>query len=189
MLWLAPGFLIQTRVAVDPSGGLVDPDNVRKAIRPETKLHRDHSRSNVTGYHPPIREIGGSRRACDPIHPSDARPSAGHVPIDVAGGFASICSPPRGHMGLLGLRNGIVYIRPGVEKACELFEKAARFRSSELGSQPDFMPEQIRAGKAKTRAGIVRPLGRHQLGCFPKEVGKLAAHERELCALYILTGR
>src|SRR5688572_1961635 len=52
------GWVSQTRVPADPSTGLVDPDDIRRAIRPETKLIAITHVSNVTGTVQPVREIG-----------------------------------------------------------------------------------------------------------------------------------
>src|SRR5688572_23230008 len=50
------GWLQQTRVPVDPATGLVDPQDVRGAIRQNTKLIALTHVSNVTGTVQPVRE-------------------------------------------------------------------------------------------------------------------------------------
>ena len=52
-----------TRVPVDSRTGLVDPDEIRVAIRPDTKLIAITHASNVTGTVQPIRQIGEIARA------------------------------------------------------------------------------------------------------------------------------
>src|SRR3954468_16507811 len=52
------GWIEQTRVPVDPKNGLVDPDDIRRAIRNDTKLIAITHVSNVTGTVQPIRELG-----------------------------------------------------------------------------------------------------------------------------------
>src|SRR5690606_23847549 len=54
----ADGWIEQTRVPVDAKTGLVDPDEIHRAIRPDTKLIAITHASNVTGTIQPIREIG-----------------------------------------------------------------------------------------------------------------------------------
>ena len=56
------GGLEQTRVAVDSQTGLADPADIRKAVRPDTKLIAVTHASNVTGTIQPIREIGAIAR-------------------------------------------------------------------------------------------------------------------------------
>src|SRR4051794_19103779 len=75
--------LTQTRVAVDSATGLVDPDDIRKAINPNTRLIAITHASNVTGTIQPIREIGKIAREHNVPFIVDAAQSAGHVPIDV----------------------------------------------------------------------------------------------------------
>src|SRR5688572_13187658 len=59
------GWLEQTLVRVDPSTGLVDPEDVRRSIRPHTKLIALTHVSNVTGTVQPVREIGRIAREAE----------------------------------------------------------------------------------------------------------------------------
>src|SRR3954465_9373205 len=73
----------QTRIEIDPATGLIDPDEIRKAIRPNTTLIALTHARNVTGTLQPLREIGAIARAHDVPLIVDAAQSAGHLPIDV----------------------------------------------------------------------------------------------------------
>src|ERR1700677_3581036 len=57
------GRLEQTRVPIDRITGLIDPDAIAAAIRPETRLIAVTHASNVTGTLQPVREIGKIARA------------------------------------------------------------------------------------------------------------------------------
>src|SRR5580658_4034329 len=57
------GRIEQTRVPIDPATGLIDPDAVAAAIRPDTRLIALTHASNVTGTLQPLREIGKIARA------------------------------------------------------------------------------------------------------------------------------
>jgi cysteine desulfurase len=71
-----------TRVPVD-SGGLVDPDDVRRAIRPDTILVSIMHANNEVGTIEPISEIGKvTHEAGVPLH-VDAVQTAGKLPLDV----------------------------------------------------------------------------------------------------------
>ncbi|MBN1320687.1 MAG: cysteine desulfurase NifS [Thermoleophilia bacterium] len=71
-----------TRVPVD-SGGLVDPADVRRAIRPDTILVSIMHANNEIGTVEPIAEIGKiTREAGVPFH-VDAVQTAGKLPLDV----------------------------------------------------------------------------------------------------------
>ena len=110
------GLIEQTRVPVDGKTGLVDPNEIRKAMRPNTKLIAITHVSNVTGTVQPIREIGRIAREHQVPFIVDAAQSAGHVAIDVQQDFIDLLAAP-GHKGLLGpLGTGFLYIRPGLEK-------------------------------------------------------------------------
>jgi selenocysteine lyase/cysteine desulfurase len=108
------GWSQTTRVPVDGITGLVDPDEIRKAIRPDTRLIAITHVSNVTGTIQPIREIGRIAREAEIPFVVDAAQSAGHVPIDVQADGIDLLAAP-GHKGLLGpLGTGFLYIRPGL---------------------------------------------------------------------------
>ena len=90
-----------TRVAINPSTGLVDPDDVKKAIRPETRLIAITHASNVTGTIQAVREIGRIAREHDIPFLVDAAQSAGHIPVDVQADHIDLLAAP-GHKALLG---------------------------------------------------------------------------------------
>ena len=71
-----------TRVPVD-SGGLVDPEDVRKAIRPDTILVSIMHANNEVGTIQPIAEIGKITREAGVLFHSDAVQTAGKMPLDV----------------------------------------------------------------------------------------------------------
>jgi cysteine desulfurase len=71
-----------TYVPVD-SRGLVDPDDVRNALRPHTKLITIMMANNETGVLQPVEEIGKIAAEADVYFHTDAVQAAGKVPIDV----------------------------------------------------------------------------------------------------------
>jgi cysteine desulfurase len=71
-----------TYVPVDGCG-LVDPDDVRRALRPQTKLITIMMANNETGVVQPVAEIGAIAREADVYFHSDAVQAAGKVPIEV----------------------------------------------------------------------------------------------------------
>jgi selenocysteine lyase/cysteine desulfurase len=88
------GWIEQTRVPIEPGTGLVDPEDIRKAIRPDTKLIAVTHASNVTGTVQPVREIGRSR-ASTASRWSWTRPIRGTSADRRAGRTSSTCSPLR----------------------------------------------------------------------------------------------
>ncbi len=63
--------------------GLVDPDDVRRALRPNTKLISIMMANNETGVLQPVEEIGKIAAEADVYFHTDAVQAAGKVPIDV----------------------------------------------------------------------------------------------------------
>ncbi len=71
-----------TTVPVD-SRGLVDPGDVRRTLRPNTKLITVMMANNETGVLQPVDEIGCIAREADVYFHTDAVQAAGKVPINV----------------------------------------------------------------------------------------------------------
>ncbi len=71
-----------TYIPVD-GRGLVDPDDVRRALRPDTKLITIMMANNETGVLQPVEEIGKIAAEADVYFHTDAVQAAGKVPIDV----------------------------------------------------------------------------------------------------------
>ena len=63
--------------------GYIDPDDVRKAFRKNTRLSIINHGSNVIGTIQPVAEIGKCCREAGIYFAVDASQTAGHVPIDV----------------------------------------------------------------------------------------------------------
>src|SRR5258707_2065732 len=62
---------------------LVDPDDVRRALRPNTKLISVMMANNETGVVQPVEEIGRIAQEADVFFHTDAIQAAGKVPVDV----------------------------------------------------------------------------------------------------------
>src|ERR1700723_2646220 len=63
--------------------GLVDPDDVRRALRPNTKLISIMTANNETGVLQPVEDIGKIAAEADVYFHTDAVQAAGKAPIDV----------------------------------------------------------------------------------------------------------
>lgn len=71
-----------TRVPVD-SGGLIDPEEVRRALRPDTVLVSIMYANNEIGTIEPIADIGRITREAGVLFHVDAVQAAGKLPLDV----------------------------------------------------------------------------------------------------------
>jgi cysteine desulfurase family protein len=92
--------------------GLIDPDDVARAITGKTRLVAMTHASNVLGTIQPVAEIGKVARQHDLLFLVDAAQTAGVVPIDVQAMFIDLLAFP-GHKGLFGpTGTGALYVGP-----------------------------------------------------------------------------
>jgi cysteine desulfurase len=133
--------------------GKVDPDDVRRAIRPDTVLVSVMHANAEIGTIEPIGEIGRITREREVLFHTDATASAGHIPLDVRGAGADLVTlsahnfyGPKG-TGALVVREGVrldsqidggfqeMGYRAGTENVPGIagMGKAAAIASSEMG--------------------------------------------------------
>jgi cysteine desulfurase family protein len=177
------GWLSQTRVPVDPTTTRVDPADIARAIRPETKLVAVTHVSNVTGVVQPIREIGRICRERGVPLIVDAAQSAGHLPIDVDADCIDLLAAP-GHKALLGpLGTGFLYIAPGLDKSLRTLREGGTGSLSEQAVQPDFLPDKYEPG-SHNAIGIAG-LSEGLRWILEQGIERLHRHEMELVGTFI----
>jgi len=177
------GCLEQTRVPVDSKTGLVNPAEIRKAIRPDTKLIAITHVSNVTGTVQPIREIGQIARERDIPFIVDAAQSAGQLPIDVHADCIDLLAAP-GHKALLGpLGTGFLYVRPGIETRLRTIREGGTGSLSEQDRQPDFLPDKYEPG-SHNAIGIIG-LSEGVKWIADQTIDKLASLDLDLVRTFI----
>jgi cysteine desulfurase / selenocysteine lyase len=177
------GRIEQTRIPIDSKTGLVDPDAIGKAIRPDTRLIALTHASNVTGTLQPIREIGKIARSRGIPLLVDAAQSAGHVPIDVQADCIDLLAAP-GHKALFGpLGTGFLYLRPGMEKIVQTIREGGTGSVSESDRQPDFLPDKYEPG-SHNAIGIIG-LSEGVQWVIDRGIENIARHETELCGTFI----
>ena len=173
----------QTRIKCDPVTGLVDPDDIKQAIQPNTALIAVVHGSNVTGTKQPIEAIGQIAKAHGIPFLVDAAQTIGHVPIDVQAIGIDLLAFP-GHKGLLGpLGTGALYIRPGLEKQMATTREGGTGSVSDQDTQPDFMPDRFEPG-SHNAPGIVG-LSQGVKWVLEQGVDKLWQHQMELIRITI----
>ena len=170
-------------IACDPQTGLVDPDDIRRAIRPETRLIACVHVSNVTGTLQPIEAVAAIGREAGVPVLIDAAQSAGHVPLDVQSLGADFVAFP-GHKGLLGpLGTGVLYIRPGIEQCLPTMKEGGTGSISELAIQPDFLPDKYEIG-SHNAIGLAG-LSEGVQWLLQRGVESIRAHDEQLCRLML----
>jgi cysteine desulfurase len=137
-----------TYLPVD-SRGLVDPDDVRRALRPTTRLISTMMANNETGVLQPLGEIGKIAAEAGVLFHTDAVQAAGKVPIDVAriGCHALSIS---GHKMHAPQGVGALYLRKGT-RIQPLLYGGRHERSRRAGTEN--VPGIVALGKAAELAG------------------------------------
>ncbi|WP_054694261.1 aminotransferase class V-fold PLP-dependent enzyme [Syntrophomonas palmitatica] len=165
-----------TQIHASMKNGL-DPEDVRRAIKPNTKLITLLHASNLTGAIMPITAIGKIAREHDITFMVDSAQSAGVLPIDVIAQNIDVLAFT-GHKGLLGLQGtGGLYVKPGL--FIRRLKEGGTGSFSEHLTHPDFMPDHLEAGTPNT-PGIIGLLAGVN---FVRAAGvdKIREHEIRLC--------
>lgn len=163
-----------THVPVDGRGRL-DPDQVRQAIRPATRLIAMVHASNVTGTIQPLDDLLVIARDHNLLTLVDAAQTAGHLPLDVARRGIDLLATS-GHKGLLGpLGTGVLYVGPRVESELLPLRQGGTGSVSDQEEQPDELPDRLESGNHN----VVGLVGLEQGVAFLHEQGK-AIRDHEL---------
>jgi cysteine desulfurase len=132
-----------TYVPVDGCG-LVDPEDVRRGLRPNTKLISIMMANNETGVLQPVEEIGKVAAEADICFHTDAVQAAGKVPIDVKRIGCDALSIS-GHKMHAPQGVGALYVRKGTNLR-PLFYGGRQERSRRAGTEN--VPGIVGLGKA-----------------------------------------
>ena len=132
-----------TYVPVD-GRGLVDPDDVRRALRSNTKLISIMMANNETGVLQPVEEIGKIAAVADVNFHTDAVQAAGKVPIDVKQIGCDVLSIS-GHKMHAPQGVGALFVRRGT-RLQPLFYGGRHERSRRAGTEN--VPGIVALGKA-----------------------------------------
>ena len=163
--------------------GYIDPEEIRKAVRKNTRLIVIVHGSNVCGSVQDIAAVGKIAREHDIPYLVDAAQTVGHLPIDVNDIQVDMLAFP-GHKALLGpLGTGVLYIRPGFASKLRPLKEGGTGSKSEIPRQPDFLPDRFESGShnligiAGLNAGVAFLLERG--------MDRIRAHEVELCQAFL----
>ena len=147
------GRVAVTRVGTGPTG-IVDADDIRRALTADTRLIVMTHASNVTGALQPAAEVGRLARQAGALFLLDAAQTLGELPIDVEQLGVDLLAAP-GHKGLLGpLGTGVLYIRHGIEERVASLRQGGTGSRSDEDRQPDVLPDKYESGNLNV-PGIV----------------------------------
>jgi cysteine desulfurase family protein len=137
------GFIALTRVPAD-AGGTVDPDAVRKALTPKSRMVAVTHASNVLGTVQPIAEFGRIAKEREALLLVDAAQTAGVIPIDIQAMGIDLLAFP-GHKSLMGpTGTGALYVRPGLNLAA--WREGGTGGDSSSETQPKLWPYYLEGG-------------------------------------------
>ena len=156
------GVISLTRLASE--GGYLDPDAVRAAVRPETRLVALTHASNVLGTVQPIEAIAPIVRDADALFLVDAAQSAGLVAIDLKSTPIDFLAFP-GHKSLYGpTGTGALYVGPRATPRA--WREGGTGGDSSSETQPELLPYLLEGGTpnvlgvAGLAAGVAWVIGR-----------------------------
>jgi len=157
--------------------GLVDPDDLGRAVRPNTRLAVINHASNVCGALQPLPDIADRLRGRTRLV-IDAAQTAGLVPLnleDLSAGAIALS----GHKGLLG-PTGIGVLCLGEDVRPRPLMHGGTGSVSESDEQPEFLPDRYEAGTPNT-VGIA---GLHGSLAYleKRRWSRFLDHERALAA-------
>lgn len=144
--------------------GEIDPEEVRKAVRKNTKLIISTLSSNVNGIVIPVKEIGKIARENGIVFLLDGSQGAGSIQINVEEQGIDMLAFP-GHKGLLGPQGiGGLYVREGLNLNPLL--QGGTGSNSEYMYQPGMMPDLLESGTLNTPGIVGLGCGIEFISCF-----------------------
>ncbi|MDX1946864.1 MAG: cysteine desulfurase [Pirellulaceae bacterium] len=160
--------------------GVIDPEDVRRAITPRTKLIALVHASNVTGALQPVEAVSRIAAEHGLLFLLDGAQSLGQVPLDVGQIGCQLLAAP-GHKGLLGpLGTGVLYVAPGVEQQLLPTRHGGTGTRSDEETPPATLPDRHEAGNLNVPGIVGLEAGVSEV--LRRGVEVICAEERELTA-------
>lgn len=172
---------VENTIVWAKADGQIDPEEIRGAIKRNTKLIATTHVSNLTGTIMPVKEIGKIAKEHGIAYLLDAAQSAGVYDIDVEEMGVHMLAFP-GHKGLLGPQGtGGLYIREGMNLS-EIMQGGTGSSSYSL-YQPEEMPDRFESGTPNA-PGIIG-LGKGVEYIRSRGISEIRKHEEELTAYFL----
>ncbi len=165
------------------SDGTLDPLEVERLIRPNTKLIAMTHASNVCGTVLPLEQVGRIAREHNLLFVVDAAQTAGMLPVRLDDlGADAVCFT--GHKGLLGPQGiGGVVLSRALASSIEPLVAGGTGSASDSEEMPTFLPDKLEAGTLNLPgiAGLEAALD--WLG--ERGIDTIRAHEQALVAAFV----
>ena len=173
------GFITLTRVGFSTQTGVIDPDEVKKAITSKTRMIAMTHASNVLGTVQPAAVVGKIAREHGVLFLLDTAQTIGAVPINILHEHADMLAFP-GHKSLLGpTGTGGLYLHTTVNMDdLTAFREGGTGGDSATATQPRLMPYLLEGGTPNT-VGIAG-LGAAIEFVVKHDPAKTLAHEQAL---------
>ncbi len=169
-----------TEILCSPEG-MLDPREVRKAIRKNTTAVVILHASNVIGTIMPVEEVGKITREKELCFLVDVAQTAGLLDIDVDKMNIDLLAFT-GHKSLYGPQGtGGLFIREGIR--LEPLKEGGTGSSSESLEQPENLPDKFESGTPNTPG--IAGLGAGIRFIKAKGLPQIRSHERELTARFL----
>jgi cysteine desulfurase/selenocysteine lyase len=170
---------VAVTVVACSGAGLLDPADVERALRPETRMIVLNHASNVVGTVLPVAEVGRIARAHGAVLLVDAAQTAGAWPIDVQAENIDLLAFT-GHKSLLGPTGtgGLVIGERVDPNRLRPLRCGGTGSASERESQPEFLPDRFESGTPNTLG--LAGLGAAVRWLLDRGVESVRAHEAAL---------
>lgn len=163
--------------------GLLDPQDLEKLIKPNTKLVVMAHGSNVCGSVQDAKAVGKICARHGIAFVLDAAQTAGHYPVDFeAFGLSALCVP--GHKGLLGPSGiGALLMTDNFARKLEPIVAGGTGSASDSEYLPDYLPDRFESGTPNLPGiygleAALRFVSQHGIDA-------LRQHEMELCKRFL----
>lgn len=172
---------IENTIIQCDSDGFINTEDIKNAIRSNTKMIALTHGSNVTGTIMPIKEVGKIAKEANILFLVDGAQTGGIYDIDVNEMNIDLLALP-GHKGLMGPQGtGFLYIRENLN-VMHFKEGGTGSKSEEL-TQPQMMPDRYESGTAN--APGISGLGAGIEFILREGLEKIRNHEKELTQYFI----
>ena len=167
-----------TVVACSPEG-LLDPQDVEAAVRPNTTMVVLNHASNVVGTVLPVRAVGRIAREHDLLLLVDTAQTAGAYPVDMEEDLIDLLAFT-GHKSLLGPMGtgGLLIGERVLASRMRPLKRGGTGSRSELEEQPSFLPDMCESGTGNA-VGLAG-LGAGVRWVMDRGIDRIRAHEAAL---------